>query len=139
TASAPVSSGGVVGVGSARSATGVLRDVDTRGTALLHLSPRGGPPPTLPALTAMPVASRTLVLAWLLAIALELAAFLALPHQAEYLIPAVPFVLLLGARILTPRAFGALAVAIFVSSLVLKASEMGKPDSPGVSAASLRL
>src|SRR5439155_21716629 len=97
------------------------------------------PPPTLPALTAMPVASRTLVLAWLLAIALELAAFLALPHQAEYLIPAVPFVLLLGARILTPRAFGALAVAIFVSSLVLKASEMGKPDSPGVSAASLRL
>jgi hypothetical protein len=88
---------------------------------------------------AMPRVSRTWVFAWVLAVALELAAFLALPHQAEYLIPVVPFVLLLAACALTPRVFRVLALALIASSLALKASELGKPDSPSVSAAAVRL
>ena len=88
---------------------------------------------------AMSRVSSGCVFAWGLAVALELAAFLTLPHQAEYLIPAVPFVLLLGACVLSPRIFRALAIALIVSSLVLKASELGKPDSPSVSATSVRL
>lgn len=56
--------------------------------------------------------------------------FLRLPHEAAYLIPAVPFVLLLFARALSPRGFTALCVALALSSFAIKVSEPGKPDSP---------
>lgn len=69
------------------------------------------------------------VAAWAM-IAIVTLVFLRLPHEAGYLIPAVPFVLLLFARALPPRGFAGLCIAIVVSSLVVKVSEPGKPDSP---------
>lgn len=64
------------------------------------------------------------------AVLIEVAIFLRLPHEAAYLIPAVPFVLLLLARALSGRGFTALCVALALSSFVLKVSEPGKPDAP---------
>jgi hypothetical protein len=54
----------------------------------------------------------------LLAIALYLAAYLRLPDEAGYLVPAVPFVLLVIALLAPPRAVGALAIALMVSPWV---------------------
>lgn len=77
--------------------------------------------------------------AWALAILLEFLLFLRLPHEAAYLVPAVPFVLLLLGSLLGRRQFIALCSLLVVSSLVLKASEPGKPDSPRFSVGSVRL
>jgi hypothetical protein len=52
------------------------------------------------------------------AIALYLVAFLRLPDEAGYLVPAVPFVLLSIALLTPPWAAGALAVALMLSSWV---------------------
>ena len=86
---------------------------------------------------ALPGATPGLEIAWGLAIVLEGAMFLRLPHQAEYLIPAVPFVLLILARRLSPRAFRMLCAALVVSAFALKVSEAGKPDSPRFTRASI--
>ena len=88
---------------------------------------------------ALPAVPLGFLLAWVLAIALELIVFLRLPVQAEYLIPIVPFTLLLAARGLDRNAFRALCVALILSSFALKVSEAGKPDSPRFTRASLRV
>jgi hypothetical protein len=54
----------------------------------------------------------------LLAIALYLIAYLRLPDEAGYLVPAVPFVLLVIALLAPPWAAGAVAVALMVSPWV---------------------
>ena len=84
-------------------------------------------------------ADRRIPIAWGLAILLEVAVFLRLPHQAEYLIPVVPFALLLGARALPSRAFRPLCVSLVLSAFAIKVSETGKPDSPGRVATSFPL
>ncbi len=71
-------------------------------------------------------------LAAAVAVIVEIAIFLRLPHDAAYLIPAVPFAILLLARGLSTRGFVALCVALVLSSFALKVSEPGKPDSPPV-------
>jgi len=58
-----------------------------------------------------------LVLA-LAAVALYLIAFLRLPDEAGYLLPAVPFVLLVIALLAPPRAVAALAAALLLSSWI---------------------
>ena len=68
----------------------------------------------------MPVqADRLLVIAWLAGLLLYVIAFLRLPHDAGYLIPAVPFVILLLGRLLDRRIFVGVCLAIILSSLVL--------------------
>ena len=71
------------------------------------------------AATAIPPdVPRAYVAAWLLAIGLELALYLRLPSEAGYLIPAVPFTLLLLGRWLTRRAFVACCMGILLSPFV---------------------
>jgi hypothetical protein len=55
---------------------------------------------------------------WALAVGLYLAAFLRLPHEAGYLIPATPFVLLLLARWLPRRFFQAICLVLMISPFV---------------------
>jgi hypothetical protein len=65
-------------------------------------------------------AARHELAAWAAAVVLIILAYLRLPHEAAYLIPAVPFVLLLGATALPDRAVvagcAALIAAPFVSA-----------------------
>jgi hypothetical protein len=63
------------------------------------------------------------------AIALYLGAFLRLPDEAGYLVPAVPFVLLTIALLTPPWAAGAVAVALVLSSWV--AFDAGVPILDG--------
>jgi hypothetical protein len=55
---------------------------------------------------------------WVLAVGLYVAAFLRLPHEPGYLIPATPFVLLLLARGLPRRLFKILCLVLMVSSFI---------------------
>lgn len=70
-----------------------------------------------------------LVAACACGIAVYLAAYLRLPIKAFYLIPAVPFMLLLLGRSLARNGFLAVCVALIASPWVLKVSQPGKPDS----------
>ena len=77
---------------------------------------------------ALPARSGAVFFAAALAVVLELALFFRLPHEAAYLIPAVPFTLLLLARGLTRREFIALCACVAVSTFIVKVSEPGKLD-----------
>ena len=55
---------------------------------------------------------------WVLAVVLYTVLFLRLPHLAAYLIPAVPFVLLLLHELLGRRAFALVCAALVVSSFI---------------------
>ncbi len=74
-----------------------------------------------------------------LAVAVGLAVFLRLPHEGAYLVPIVPFVLALCARVLSRRSFAALAVVLMLSAFGCKVSEPGKPDSVPPTALSIPL
>jgi hypothetical protein len=66
-------------------------------------------------------------IAWpVLAVALYLVAFLRLPDEPAYLIPVVPFVLLLLARVARPAAFAIACACIIVSPFLL---DLGRPAS----------
>ena len=56
--------------------------------------------------------------AWMIAITLYVIVYLRLPHQARYLIPVVPFVILVFERILHRRAFLILCMMLLFSSFV---------------------
>lgn len=73
----------------------------------------------------LPAASRPMLAAAATAVLVEVAVFFRLPHDAAYLIPAVPFALLLLARGLPHRAFLAACAGVCLSALVLKVSEPG--------------
>jgi hypothetical protein len=75
-----------------------------------------------------PRTRHALVLA-LLSVALYLTAFLRLPDEAGYLVPAVPFVLLAIALLTPPWAAGALALTLMLSSWI--AFEHGVPSLEG--------
>ena len=72
-------------------------------------------------------------------IAIYVASYLRLPIKAFYLIPAVPFTLLLLGRFLPRRAFLAVCVALIASPCVLKVSQPGKPDSLPATAGTVAL
>lgn len=71
--------------------------------------------------------------AWLLALVIYVAGFLRMPFDAGYLMPAVPVVLILAARLLARPAFVALCATLIVSPLTLEVAEIGKPGSPAPS------
>ena len=87
---------------------------------------RRGRPPADPAL---PGGTGGVMLAAAVAVAMEVALFFRVPHEAGYLIPAVPFTLLLFARALRRREFVMLCAGVVLSSFVIKVSEPGKIDS----------
>jgi hypothetical protein len=69
-----------------------------------------------------------LAAAWLCGIALYAIAYLRLPIKAFYLIPAVPFTLLLLERLLPRAGFVAVSLALVASPWVLEVSQGGRPD-----------
>ena len=72
-----------------------------------------------PGVTSIPPAQgRGVVAAWLTAIGLYAVAFFRLPIEAGYLIPAVPFVILLVGRLARRRVFIVVCVALLVSPFV---------------------
>ena len=75
--------------------------------------------------TVLP-ASPGLIVSALVAIALYLAAFLRLPDEPAYLIPIVPFVIVLLARLARPGLFAAACVCLIVSPFIL---DLGRPES----------
>jgi hypothetical protein len=75
-------------------------------------------------------AERLLIATWVLVILLYLVAFVRLPHDGAYLIPIIPFVLLLAHRFLPRPGFALLCVAIILSSFVLTI-ERGKVTLAG--------
>ena len=68
--------------------------------------------------------------AWLLGAGIFTASFLLHPEDAGYLLPAVPLVLILAARLLARAGFVALCAALIVSALTFEIAEIGKADSP---------
>jgi hypothetical protein len=69
------------------------------------------------------------VIAWVLAIALYVIAYLRLPHQAKYLIPMLPFVILLLDRILDRRVF-IVVCSMFIASPFLTIGRTGMHAGP---------
>ncbi|MEQ1832602.1 MAG: hypothetical protein ABL977_06055, partial [Candidatus Eisenbacteria bacterium] len=106
------------------------------GLAALRLLARRGRPP---AEAALPAGAGAVLSAAVLAVVLELVLFLRLPHEAAYLIPAVPFTLLLAARALSRREYRILCVCILVSAFIAKVSEPGKLNSVPADATSRRV
>ena len=66
------------------------------------------------------------VIAWLVAIDLYIIAFLKLPMESGYLIPVIPFVLMLFGKYLYRRAFVFLCVMLILSSFICTISPQGK-------------
>lgn len=77
--------------------------------------------------------SRRLLMAAIAAIALELALYLRLPHDEGYLIPLVPFVLVLLARFARPRMRRVCVAALVVSPFVMGVDAV--PPKKGVAPA----
>jgi len=96
-----------------------------------------GARPPRRAASAPEVPGRRVTLAAWSGIALFGAAFLRLPHEAGYLIPAIPFVLLLLATRVSRAVFVTTCVALLISPWCFKVSEIGKPDTPPPSALSI--
>jgi len=69
--------------------------------------------------------ARIQLLAWLVAIAIYTIAYLRLPHQSRYLIPAVPFIILALETILTERSFSFVCIILLFSSFIGGAGRSG--------------
>ena len=78
------------------------------------------------------------VLIWILVICLYIICYLRLPQESGYLIPAVPFIILLLARILDRRVFIFFCIAILFSPFFLGISLSYKHGDPKFSHLSLR-
>jgi hypothetical protein len=70
------------------------------------------------------------VVAWLIAIDLYIIAFLKLPTEAGYLLPVIPFVLLLFGKYLHSEAFVVFSMLILASPFLVSLTEVGDPASP---------
>ncbi|HEY2953916.1 MAG TPA: hypothetical protein VGK89_01560 [Candidatus Eisenbacteria bacterium] len=92
----------------------------------------------VPRETSAPGAPR-LTAAWASGIAIYALAYLRLPIKAFYLIPVVPFALLLLAQRLPRPAFVAVCVALVASPWILEVSQPGRLDSPGWTTGTVRL
>jgi len=72
----------------------------------------------------------TLPKAWLTAMVLFVLVFISLPHQAMYLIPALPFFLLLLARYLPRRAFQVVCILLILSPWLFTLRSPRHPTEP---------
>lgn len=76
------------------------------------------------------------VVAWLIAIDLYIIAFLRLPMESGYLIPMIPFVILIFGKYLYSKAFTFLAVMLILSSFFFNISPVEREDAATASALS---
>lgn len=76
------------------------------------------------------------VVAWLIAIDLYIIAFLKLPMESGYLIPIIPFVILIFGKYLYSNAFSFLAVMLILSSFFFNISPVEREDAPTASSLS---
>jgi hypothetical protein len=70
------------------------------------------------------------VVAWLIAIDLYIIAFLKLPMESGYLIPIVPFVILLFGKYLFDKAFILFALILIISPFVANITPLNRLDAP---------
>ncbi|MBK5285109.1 MAG: hypothetical protein JJE25_06870 [Bacteroidia bacterium] len=79
------------------------------------------------------------VIAWLVAVDLTIIVFLRLPYEAGYLIPIIPFTILVFGKYLHDKAFIFFSILLIISPWLLGISTTDKPDSPEPSSASVQL
>ncbi|MEO0311724.1 MAG: hypothetical protein RIQ89_1381 [Bacteroidota bacterium] len=77
------------------------------------------------------------VVAWLIALDLFIIAFLRLPMESGYLIPAIPFLILILGKYLYEKAFIAFASILCIAPFLVSISPAGRADSPNFSIASI--
>ena len=76
------------------------------------------------------------VVAWLIAIDMYIIAFLKLPMESGYLIPMIPFVILIFGKYLYSKAFAFLAVMLILSSFFFNISPVEREDAASASSLS---
>lgn len=76
------------------------------------------------------------VIAWLIAIDLYIIAFLRLPMESGYLVPMIPFVILIFGKYLYSKAFTALCIMLILSSFLFNISPVEREDAATASAVS---
>ncbi len=77
------------------------------------------------------------VVAWLVAIDLYIIAFLKLPMESGYLIPIVPFVILVFGKYLYERAFVFFAITLIVSPFIASITPANRKETPSASSLTL--
>jgi len=70
------------------------------------------------------------VVSWLVAIDLYIIAFIKLPMEAGYLIPIIPFVILLFGKYLYDRAFTFFTIMLIISPLIASITPVNRNDAP---------
>lgn len=73
------------------------------------------------------------VIAWLIAIDLYIIAFLKLPLESGYLIPIVPFVILIFGKYLFDKAFTFFAITLIIAPFIVTISPADRLDAPSES------
>ena len=76
------------------------------------------------------------VVAWLLAIDLYIIAFLKVPMESGYLVPMIPFVILIFGKYLYSKAFSFLAIMLILSSFIFNISPVEREDAATASSVS---
>jgi hypothetical protein len=76
------------------------------------------------------------VIAWLIAIDLYIIAFLRLPMESGYLIPMIPFVILIFGKYLYSKAFTSLCIMLILSSFLFNISPVEREDAATASSVS---
>ncbi len=83
---------------------------------------------------APPTVDRSVIVAAGAGILLYTTAFLVLPHEGIYMLPAVPFILYLADRyVFSTKTMRIMAAALFVSSMLLSIEPVKHPDDPSES------
>lgn len=92
-----------------------------------------------PAAAEIAASSPADLAAWAIVVAMVGVVFLRLPHEPGYLIPAIPFVLLLLSRVLPRSIFRAVCLALLVSPFVFGVYTAGRLNSPQPSRSAVAL
>ena len=79
------------------------------------------------------------VISWLVAMDITILIFVRFPYEAGYLIPLIPFTILVFAKYLYDRAFIYFSLLLILSPFVIGISVSNKPDSPAPSALSAQV
>ncbi|MFM7728504.1 MAG: hypothetical protein ACKO7B_17530, partial [Flavobacteriales bacterium] len=75
------------------------------------------------------------VVAWLVALDLYIIAFIKLPMEAGYLLPALPFILMILGKYLVRPVYGAFCWTLIISSMFVSVSPAERPDAVKLSPA----
>lgn len=83
--------------------------------------------------------SEKMVVAWLIAVDLYIIAFLKLPMESGYLIPCVPFIILIFGKYLVEKAFAFFALALIISPFIASIAPVDRLDAPAKSVLAINL